>query len=183
MDNQPTIFVPKDRIITEDMLGKSTLVGTFHCRVKRDGEYIDEWKSHNLVPDVMEDHYLDVTLNGATQSTTWSIGLTGSTPTTAETDTMSSHAGWTENQDYSEASRQTWSSGAVSSQSIDNSGTPASFSINTGTTVGGAFLVDDATKGGTSGTLGAVSAFGGGDRSLQDGDTLEITYTMQMAGS
>lgn len=137
----------------------------------------------NLVTDAGEDHYLDVTLSGATQVTTWYIGLTDGTPTTAETDTMASHAGWAEVTDYSEAARQTWTDGGVSGQSVDNSGSPASFSINASATVGGAFMVSDNTKGGTTGTLLSVAAFSGGDRSLQNGDTLNVTVTQTMGGS
>lgn len=181
---RPTIYVPDNRIIRADMGDVTRLMGVFSHRVIRDGEVLFDWEeSFNLVPDVMEDHYLDVTLNGAAQSTSWFIGLTDGAPTTAETDTLSSHAGWTEVTSYDEAARQGWTSGSVSGQSIDNSASPAQFSINAAITVGGAFLGDDSTKGGTAGILGAVSAFGGGDRSLQSGDTLEVTYTMQMAGS
>jgi hypothetical protein len=134
----------------------------------------------NIVVNVGLDYALDTTLNGATQSTTWYVGLVdgATSPTFDAGDTISSHSGWSENTDYSESARQTWSNGAVSSQSIDNSGSPAAFSINASTDVAGAFLVDDSTKGGTSGTLFAEGSFSGGTRSLQNGDSLEVTYTI-----
>lgn len=134
----------------------------------------------NIVVNVGLDYALDATLNGATQSSTWYIGLVdgATSPTFAAGDTISSHSGWSVNTDYSESGRQTWSNGAVSSQSIDNSGSPASFSISATTDVAGAFLVDDSTKGGTNGTLFAEGSFSGGTRSLQSGDTLEVTYTI-----
>jgi hypothetical protein len=134
----------------------------------------------NIVVNVGLDYALDTTLNGATQSSTWYIGLVdgASSPTFDAGDTISSHAGWSVNTDYGESGRQTWSNGAVSNQSIDNSGSPASFSISATTDVAGAFLVDDSTKGGTNGTLFAEGSFSGGTRSLQDGDTLEVTYTI-----
>jgi hypothetical protein len=141
-----------------------------------------KWREeqHNLVVNEGLDHILSSTLAGGTQITTWYIGLTDGTPTLAAGDTMSSHAGWAEVTDYDEAARQTWSAGAVSSQSVDNSGTVASFSINASVTVGGVFMVSDSTKGGTAGTLYSEVAFGS-DRSLSSGDTLEITYTHSMA--
>lgn len=135
----------------------------------------------NAVTDEGQDHLLNVTLAGGAQSTTWFIGLIdGASPTVAETDTLSSKA-WTENQNYSEAARQTWSNGAVSGQSVDNSGSVASFSIDTDAqTIGGAFLADDSTKGGTTGILYAAGTFST-DKSADSGDTLEVTATFTMA--
>lgn len=131
----------------------------------------------NLVTNAGLDYALDVSLAGGTQSSTFYIGLVDSGPTFSASDTMSSHSGWTENTNYSESSRQTWSNNAVSSQSVDNSGSAASFSINATTDVAGAFLVDDSTSGGTAGTLFAEGSFGT-TRSLQSGDTLNVTYTI-----
>lgn len=134
----------------------------------------DSWD--NIVVDEGLDYALGATLTGATQTTTWYVGLTDGTPTTDGGDTMSSHAGWTEVTAYSEADRQTWTAGSVASQTVDNSGSPATFTGDTnGTTVGGAFLVSDNTKGGTSGTLFSVGAFQAGDKTLDNGDTLEVT--------
>lgn len=134
----------------------------------------DGWD--NIVVDEGLDYALGATLTGATQTTTWYVGLTDGTPTTAGGDTMSSHAGWTEVTAYSEADRQTWTAGSVASQTVDNSGSPATFTGDTnGTTVGGAFLVSDNTKDGTSGTLFSVGAFQAGDKTLDNGDTLEVT--------
>jgi hypothetical protein len=58
--------------------------------------------------------------------------------------------------------------------------TATSFSINGTTTVAGAFLTTDNTKGGTAGTLFSASDFTGGDRLLQSGDTLNVTYTFTL---
>jgi hypothetical protein len=46
--------------------------------------------------------------------------------------------------------------------------------------VAGAFLTTDNTKGGTAGTLFSASDFTGGDRLLQSGDTLNVTYTFTL---
>lgn len=137
----------------------------------------------NLVTDAGEDHALESTLGAGTQITTWYLGLTDSAPTVAETDTMASHAGWVEDQNYTEGTRVTCSFGATSGQSIDNSASPAAFSINATTTIGGAFLTSDNTKGGTTGTLYSVGAFSGGDKSVSNGDTLNVTYTATAAGA
>lgn len=142
-----------------------------------------KWREsyQNVVTDEGQDYLLDVGLTGAAQSTTWYVGLVdGASPTIAETDTLASSS-WTENEAYSEASRVTWSDGGVSGQSVDNSGSVASFSIDTNSqTIGGAFLADDNTKGGTTGTLYAVGTFSSA-KSADSGDTLEVTATFTMA--
>jgi len=132
----------------------------------------------NIVVNEGLDHLLDVGLSAATQITTWYLGLIDGTPTIAAGDTLGSHAGWAEVTAYDEANRVTWSDGGVSGQSVDNSASPATFTISTnGTTIGGAFLASDNTKGGTTGTLYAAGAFSAGDKTLDDGDTLDVTAT------
>lgn len=139
-------------------------------------------KIENLVTNVGKDHALDVALVGGTQIATWYCGLTSATPTPAAGDTMASHAGWTENENYSEAVRQTVSFAAVSGQSTTNSASPASFSIDTDSqSIGGLFVVSDSTKGGTTGTLYSVGAFSGGNKSADNGDTLNVTYTASIS--
>ena len=137
----------------------------------------------NLVVDEGLDDSLDKHFKGSGYTAAWYVGLTDGTPTVAAADTMSSHAGWTEVQTYSEASRQTLTLGTVSGQSVDNSASKAQFSINGSTTVGGAFIATDNTKGGTAGTLYGAGAFSEGDRSVVNGDTLSVTVTLTAAAS
>ena len=139
---------------------------------------------HNLVVDEGLNELLIQALTGGTQTTTWYVGLIDSTPTVAAGDTMGSHSGWAEATGYDEAARQTWSSGAVSGQSVDNSGSPAAFTISSdSTTVGGAFLASDDTKGGTTGKLYAAGAFSGGDVTLSAGSTINVTATFTTAAA
>ncbi|NIR95176.1 MAG: hypothetical protein GWO08_16385, partial [Gammaproteobacteria bacterium] len=65
--------------------------------------------------------------------TGWVIGLIDSSGFTAvdPSDTMASHTGWTEFQQYSEANRVTWGPVAAASKAISNT-TPAAFNINAG---------------------------------------------------
>lgn len=136
----------------------------------------DEWD--NLVVDEGLNELLSATLAGGTPTTTWYIGLTDGDPTTDASDTMGTHPGWDEQEDYDESARQEWTPGSVSGQSVDNSGSVASFTITSdSTTVGGGFLVSDDAKGGTAGTLYSVGAFSGGDVTLSSGSTLEVTAT------
>ena len=132
----------------------------------------------NLVVNEGLDELLIQALTGGTQTTTWYLGLTDSTPTPAAGDTMGSHTGWTEQTGYDESARVTWGSGTVSGQSVDNSASTATYTISSNsTTIGGAFLVSDNTKGGTAGKLYAIGAFSGGDVTLSAGSTLEVTAT------
>lgn len=138
----------------------------------------------NIVVNQGLDDLLDVTLSGATQDTTWFVGLTDGTPTAAAGDTLASHGGWTEVEDYDEfgTGRVAWVDGGASGQSISNSGSPAVFTIDTNSTViGGAFLAGVQT--GTSGRLYAVGAFTAGDKSLDDNDQLTVTATFTTAAA
>ena len=82
---------------------------------------------------------------------------------------------------YTEAARPSYQS-SVASQTATNDGNEAAFSVDTdGTSYDGAFIATDDTKGGTGGTLIAVRQRGGGSRTLDDGDTLEIQYDLSLS--
>jgi hypothetical protein len=125
---------------------------------------------------------------GSAYTATWFLGLygAGASNTPAAADTMSSHAGWTENTGYSNATRPTCTFGTPTTANpsvATNSASPASFNINATSTVGGAFLVSNSTKGGTTGTLYSAADFGSpGDRSVVNSDVLTVTYTLSLAG-
>lgn len=152
----------------------------FICR-GLDGKvkWVDEIPD-NLVVNQGLDHLLSAALAGGTQITAWYLGLIDATPTIAGGDTLASHAGWAEVSDYT-GDRKAWTAGSVSGQSVSNSASVASFAINASVTVGGAFLASVAT--GTAGTLYAAGAFAGGNRALQNGDTLEVTATFTTAAA
>jgi len=164
----------------ESMLDPLNLQGRFAFEaVDAQGETLWTAETPNLVVNLGLDYALDAALSGAVQSASWYIGLVdgASAPSFVAGDTMGSHTGWTENQDYSETNRQDWVDGGVSGQSVDNTGSPAAFSISANTDIAGAFLVDENTKGGTTGTLFAEGSFSS-TRSLQSGDTLNVEYTI-----
>ena len=125
---------------------------------------------------------------GVSYSAVWYLGLYGSgaTNSPAAGNTMASHSSWTEVTDYSQATRPvcTFGTPTTANPSVaTNSASPATFSINATTTVGGAFLTSNNTKGGTTGTLYSAADFSApGDRSVVSGDTLSVTYTLSLAG-
>jgi hypothetical protein len=125
---------------------------------------------------------------GTTYTAAWYLGLYGSgaTNSPAAGNTMASHSSWTEVTAYSQATRPacTFGTPTTANPSVaTNSASPASFSINGTTTVGGAFLTSNNTKGGTTGILYSAADFSApGDRSVVSGDTLSVTYTLSLAG-
>ena len=128
---------------------------------------------------------------GTSYSAGWFIGLVNNSPTPSYdvTDTMASHAGWVETQDYSGSDRATANFGTATSadpsviaNTVASGGTVASFSITGTVTIDGAFLTDDEAKVDSSGILFSVAAFESpGDRSVVNGDTLNVTYQFSLA--
>ena len=126
---------------------------------------------------------------GSAYTAAWYLGLItgpGSGTTIAAADTMSSHAGWSENTGYSQATRPTCTFGTPTTANpsvATNSASPATFTINATSTIAGAFLTSISTKGGTTGILFSASDFSSpGDRAVVSGDTLSVTYTLSLAG-
>jgi len=147
-----------------------------------------EAKSKNLVVNVGLQDMNAKYFTGSAYTAAWYIGLygAGASNTPAASDTMSSHAGWTEIVPYSNATRPVCTFGVPTTANpsvATNSASPASFSINATATVGGAFLTSNNTKSGTTGTLYSAADFGSpGDRSVASGDVLTVTYTLSLAG-
>ena len=154
----------------------------------KDGKLKWEAEESNLVVNVGLAYMAGSALTSVTAITTWYVGLygAGASNTPAAADTMSSHAGWTEVVPYSNATRPacTFVTATTANPSVaTNSASPASFNINATATVGGAFLVSNSTTGGSTGTLFSASDFTSpGDRSVTSGDTLNVTYTLSLAG-
>lgn len=152
----------------------------------KDGNVKWTAESHNLVVNVGLQDMNTKYFSGSTYTATWFIGIYGaaSSNNPAAGDTAASHAGWTEVVPYSNATRPACTFGTATTADpsvISNSASPASFSINATATVGGAFLISNSTKSGTTGTLFSASDFAApGDRSVVSGDTLNVTYTFSL---
>ena len=147
-----------------------------------------EAESKNLVVNVGLQDMNAKYFTGSSYTAAWYIGLygAGASNNPAASDTMSSHAGWTEIVPYSNATRPacTFGTPTTANPSVaTNSASPASFSINATATVGGAFLTSNSTKSGTTGTLYSAADFASpGDRAVANGDVLNVTYTLSLAG-
>lgn len=166
-------------------------------RAKATGKYIVEcfdkdgnlkWTAEtpNLVVNVGLQYMAGVALTSTSQITAWYIGLygAGASNSPAATDTMSSHTGWTEVTAYTESTRPAATFAAATNANpsvVTNTASKAVFSINGTTTVGGAFLTSNNTKGGTTGTLFSAADFQSpGDRSVVSGDVLNCTYQFSL---
>ena len=184
---------------TKDAVSGGLIAGTSAAeRTKATGRYVVEcygadgklkWTAQtpNLVVNEGLQYMAGVALTSTAQITSWYIGLYGAAAsnTPAAGDTMASHGGWTEVTDYTEATRPaaTLAAATLANPSVvTNSANKAVFSINGSTTVGGAFLTSNNTKGGTTGVLFSAADFQApGDRSVVSGDVLNVTYTFSLS--
>ena len=121
---------------------------------------------------------------GSAYTAAWYIGLvngTSASTTFSGGDTLASHVGWEENAQYV-GNRKAASFGAATladPSNINNSASAASFTMNATATIAGAFLANVAT--GTSGVLFSAADFQSpGDRSVVNGDVLNITYSFNL---
>ena len=102
------------------------------------------------------------------------------------TDTMSAHINsWSETTPYSNANRPTWTKNAAASAgAMSNSSSKASFTVNATGRAFGAFLVNNNTKGGTTGVLyGLGLDTTNGSRSVVSGDTLNCQIDLSVTAS
>jgi len=144
-------------------------------------------ENDNLVVNGGLQYMCGTGLTGTTAITAWYIGLygAGASNTPAATDTMASHAGWTEVVPYSNATRGaiTFVAATNANPSVATNSTAVAFTINGTATIGGAFLTSGSAKSGVVGTLfSAVDFSSPGDRAVVSGDTLNVTYTFSLTG-
>ena len=160
-------------------------VFTIQC-FDKDGVLKWEATKNNLVVNVGLKDMNDKYFSGSAYTAAWFIGLYGAAASNnpAASDTSATHAGWVEVTAYSQATRPAATFGAATTADpsvISNSASVAVFTINGTTTVGGAFLTSNSTKGGTTGTLFSASDFTApGDRSVVSGDTLNVLYSFSL---
>lgn len=165
---------------------KATGKYTVEC-FDKDGNLKWVAETPNLVVNVGLQYMAGTALTSTAQITTWYVGLygAGASNTPAAGDTMSSHAGWTEVTNYSEATRVAATFAAATNANpsvVTNTASKAVFTINGTTTVGGAFLTSGSAKSGTTGTLFSAADFQSpGDRSVVSGDILNVTYTFSLS--
>jgi hypothetical protein len=132
----------------------------------------------NLVTTQGKNNLLDKYLGGTSYTATWYLGLISSTGYTAVAagDTANSHTGWAEFSGYSQSTRVAPVFNAASSGSKATT-SAAVFSVLSANTIKGTFLISQSTKGGYSGVLYSAGLFSGGDKTIANGDVVNVTYT------
>lgn len=143
-----------------------------------------KWRDEiqNLVTTAGKNDALDKYLAGSAYTAAWYLGLIGSASYTtgpAAGDTAASHGGWVEDQNYSQGTRPAASFAAASGGSKALA-SAAVFTLNAGTTIKGCFLASVSTKGGTTGIIYSAGLFSGGDKLMQSGDSLNVSYTASL---
>ena len=188
MDNaKSTDVIGSDIARANDSESTAKAGGVFHIQC-HDAQGNLKWEAekHNLVVNEGLQDMNTKYFTGAAYTAAWFIGLYGAAASNnpAASDTAALHAGWTEVTAYSQATRPAATFGTATTADpsvISNSASPATYSINGTTVVGGAFLISNNTKGGTTGVLFSAADFQSpGDRSVVNGDTLTVTYTFSL---
>jgi hypothetical protein len=157
--------------------------GTYHVEcIGSDG--VVKWTDviHNIVTTVGKNDILDKYLAGAAYTQTIRMGLKG-VGVAVVGDTQASHASWTE-QGLANAPTYTGNrpSPTFAAAAAGSKATSAavSFAITSTGTVGGCFINNggSATKDDTTGVLLSAGDFSAGSRAVQNGDTLNVTYSL-----
>ena len=173
-DNGMGLLLPKPQILVK---------GFYEAEIIRGGETIDKFSFENTVVNEGLNSLLNVYLNGSTPNASWYLGLFTGNYTPVATDTGATIAGnATESNAYTASTRPQWTPSAASGQSITNSGSRAAFTFNASATIYGAFLIANATIGGTTGPLFSAARFGT-SKAVVAADELLLTYTFTAASS
>ena len=150
---------------------------------------VEKWSDtfHNLVVNQGLQDMNSKYFQGSGYTAGWYLGLVqgpGSGTSYAAGNTLASHSGWTElvpGTAYT-GNRKAVTFGTATTADpsvIDNSGSPSSFAMLVNSTVvAGAFLCSVAS--GTSGVLFSAGDFTGGDKTVDSGDTLNVTYSFSL---
>lgn len=140
----------------------------------------------NLVTTEGLNYIMNAGFKSGTAVGTWYVGLkdTGA-PAANDTAANLGSQAWTEYTEYDEAVRQTLTLGTVTSGSVSNTASPASFTIGSpAPDVYGVFVVDDNTKNAQS---PATVLYGVGDfgaaKVVDPNDTLNVTVTLSAASA
>jgi len=152
----------------------------------RDGKLIDEWDYKNVCVDEGLNSILNVQFHGATQITTWYVGIFN-TDTTPAAGTTYAVPVWTESIAYDNiAVRATYVEAEAASKSITNSANKAAFTMSGTEDIYGAFLCGGGSAATTrqdtagGGTIYCAGKFGA-SKSVVDNDVLSVTITITVA--
>jgi hypothetical protein len=176
-NDQSSALITKNNGLSETTI----ITGVFHFEcVGADG--VVKWTDNfpNQVTTAGRNDMLDKYFAGAAYTAAWYMGLVSgaTTPSYSPTDTLASHAGWTElaTTTYTTVGTNRITMGFNAASAGAKSSTSTSFPIIASATVAGA-LVTATQSGSASGVLYSAGNFTGGNRTVVSTDTLNVTYT------
>jgi len=154
-----------------------------------DGQFKWSDSFHNLVVNEGLQDMNSKYFKGSGYTAAWYLGLVtgpGSGTTYAAGDTLAVHAGWTENTAYTTTggagvrAAVTFGTATTADPSvIANTASPSVFTMTSNAqTIAGAFLASSSS--GTSGVLFSAGDFTGGDKLVDSGDSLSVTYSFSL---
>lgn len=148
-----------------------------------DGQFKWEDTFHNLVVNEGLQYMNQSFFAGVGYTAAWFMGLItgpGAGNTYLAGNTLASHV-WIENTNYT-GNRKTVTFGTATTADpsvISNSASPSTFTMNAnGQVIAGALVATVAT--GTAGILFSAGNFTGGDKTVDSGDTLSVTYSFSL---
>ena len=167
IQNDAGLLVPDHKLL---------MGGSFHAELIRDGKSIDEFDFDNIVVNEGLNTVLNVVFKGASQITSWFIGLFSGNYTPISTDTAATFSvSSTEFSGYAAGVRQAYTTVSSTAQLITNTASKASFVFTGGATLYGAFLSSTSTINGVTGVLMSAARFPSA-RVVYTDDQLLLTY-------
>lgn len=141
------------------------------------------WRPNGITSAAIN-YVLNSAIKGSVAAiSTWYLGLVSGSSFTgfSSSDTMSSHAGWSEATSYTEANRPTWAPVAATAGVLVTDGAVQFTSNDSQAILAGLFLASNNTKGGSSGTLFATALFDS-NKIIQSGQVLKVFYEIELLG-
>lgn len=166
----------------KDLFGAAFLVqGIFGCTMRDRGKLVAEYSIKNMSTIVGRNYMLDTAFKGATQDSSWFLGLiaAGEDVETLETDTSASHAGWTEFTSYTGGARKAWTSASAAAGGRLGTATAATFTFNANGSIRGIFVAGTNVQGSTTDLIWAT-ALEDANRLVLDTFTLDVTYAASL---
>ena len=163
---------------------EKALIGSlWHWEQWRDGKIIDSWVERNLCVNQGLNYLLGAGFSAVTAISAWYVAVYKNNHTPASNNTYAT-PGFTEATNFSEATRPAWTKGSVTSRTLTNSASKASFTFSSAATIYGAALVGGGTAATTKGNkvgggkLYNISAFSSGAKGMASSDVLKVTVAL-----
>lgn len=150
---------------------------------KTTGQVLDSEVIENIMPIEGINYILSSSVKGATQISSFYLGLYENAYTPQSTDTAATFpttAG--ESTAYDSATRPAFVAGAVAGGAVDNSASRAEFTFNATKSIAGGFMVSTNTKGGASGVLLSAVRFASA-KAVDDDSILRVTAGLQIVSA